>query len=383
MEGSSDKNRNGRHKRCDLNVSRRTPLDELVQTLKSLKRVFITFGVLAIIVAIIYVQGTITHAFLLYYSSIVIAVLLKWLADLLKQVIPVSYKLSLAIVIFVIVGSIVLFWVLSGPSFSKQVQNLAVLLTKATKSMRAYFEQYSWGHRLIDQVSQPNNFFNMGVSGIIGNITKFFETTFEFIGEAIFVSLMGIFLALEPELYYRSAVRLFLPSRRAHVEEVFQAINISMQKWLLGRFISMLLITVLTITGLAIVGVPLPVLLGIIAGVLTFIPFLGPILSSIPAILVAFTVSPTMVLWVVLIYLLAHLVDNITTPVIQQRVTFLPPALLVSAQIILTMVGGPLGLLFAAPITLTVIIVIQVLYFREYLGEKVTILGQNGGGKGS
>lgn len=353
-------------------------MDELVQTIKSLKRVFIIFGVLAIVVAVIYVQGTIIHAFLLYYSSIVIAVLLKWFADLLKQVIPVSYKASLAIVILLILGAIVLFWVLSGPSFSIQVQHLSTLLLKATQSMRAYFEKYSWGHQLIDQVSQPNNILNMGVSGIIGNITKVFEKTFEVVGEIIFVSLMGIFLALEPELYYRSSVRLFLPSRRGHVEEVLQAINISMRKWLLGRFISMILITILTIIGLAIVGVPLPVLLGIIAGVLTFIPFLGPIISSIPAILVAFTIRPSMVIWVIVIYLVAHLVDNITTPVIQQRVTFLPPALLVSAQILLTMVGGPLGLLFAAPITLTVIIIIQVLYFREYLGEKVTILGQNG-----
>jgi predicted PurR-regulated permease PerM len=287
--------------------------------------------------------------------------------------------ISLGIVILVIIGLVVLFGMVSGPSFSRQVQHLSTLLVKATHSMRAYLEQYSWGSHLIEQLSQPNNILSMSASGILGNITKIFERTFQFLGEAIFVGLMGIFLAIEPDLYYRNTVRLFFPSRRSHIDEVFQAINISMRKWFLGRFISMALITVLTIIGLAIIGMPLPVLLGIMAGILTFIPFLGPILSSVPAILVAFTVSPEMVFWVVVIYVAAHLIDDFSSPVIQQHVAFLPPALLVSSQILLTMIGGALGLFFAAPLTLTVIIVIQVLYFREYLGEQVTILGQNGG----
>lgn len=348
-------------------------MDEITKAISSLKRAFVVFGLLALTVAITYVQGTIIRVFILYCTSIVIAVLLKWFTDIIVQYIHLRYSIALLIVIAILTGLLVLLCLIAGPSFTTQLQNLSTLISKAIVSIRDKLDNYDWGQKILSQ-AKPNNFFSMGV-GFLGNISQMIGKIFDAFGEAIFVLLMGIFLALEPNLYVENIVRLFYPSKREQKKELIDAIYVSMCNWLLTRFIAMVIVGVFTIIGLEIARVPLPFLLGIIAGLFTFIPFVGAILSAIPAILVGFTISPSRSLWVILIYLIVHFIEDIITPVIQEKVASLPPALLLSTQILFTIIGGPIGLLISAPITLVIILAIQVLYLKGHLNEKVSLLG--------
>lgn len=349
-------------------------MDELVKVISSLKRAFIVFGFIAIIISIIYIQGTIVRVFLLSFTSIIIAVFLKWLADILMRYIHLRYSLALLIVITVLMGLFVLLLMIAGPSFATQLEHLSSLIVKAAYVIKEKLEQYDWGRKLISEVTRPGTYFSVGAS-FIGNIPAMIGKIFDVLGDLIFMILMGIFLALEPKLYTENIIRLFYPSKRDQIRELLYAISLSMRNWLLARFYAMAIVGVFTIIGLEIAGVPLPVLLGIIAGLATFVPFIGAILSAIPAILVGFTVSPVMPLWVIVIFLIVHLIEDIITPFIQQQIAFLPPALLISSQILFTIIGGTLGLLMSAPITLVVILAIQVLYLKGYLKEEFTLLG--------
>ena len=58
--------------------------------------------------------------------------------------------------------------------------------------------------------------------------------------------------------------------------------------WLQGQLIDMVVVAVLTGLGLWLIGVPLPFVLGLIAGLLNFVPFFGPVLAAIPAALISF-----------------------------------------------------------------------------------------------
>jgi predicted PurR-regulated permease PerM len=131
--------------------------------------------------------------------------------------------------------------------------------------------------------------------------------------------------------------------------------------WLLGRLLSMAVVGVATGLGLWLLGMPMVLSLALLAALLVFIPNLGPILSAIPALLVSL---PEGMFWSVLaLYLLVQAVEsNVITPLVDRESVKLPPALLLSAQIIMGLIAGVLGLILAAPLTVLAMVVIKRLY---------------------
>ena len=107
---------------------------------------------------------------------------------------------------------------------------------------------------------------------------------------------------------------------------------------------------------------PLAGTLGIIAALMTFIPNVGPILSVVPAALLAFAISPVKGLLTVLLFILVHFLEgNILTPLLERQIVRLPPALTLTAQLLLAVIAGPLGLALAAPLTAATLGIFQVL----------------------
>lgn len=119
------------------------------------------------------------------------------------------------------------------------------------------------------------------------------------------------------------------------------------------------------------IDVPLILALALIAGLLSFVPYLGPILSAIPALLVALVVSPLLTVYVVLVYSAVQFLEgNFITPIIQERAVSLPPAVLLIAQL-------GMGVLLATPLAVVAIVLIQMLYVRDTLGDAIRVLGQH------
>ena len=130
--------------------------------------------------------------------------------------------------------------------------------------------------------------------------------------------------------------------------------------------------------GLAIAGVPFAITLGLIAAILCFIPYIGPILSSIPPILVAMTVSPHKIIYALIVYLVVQVSESyIITPIVQKRAVFVPPAFLFTAQIMMGVIAGALGLVLATPLAVLMIVAVQKLYIHDILGDTVIMLGEH------
>lgn len=207
-----------------------------------------------------------------------------------------------------------------------------------------------------------------------------FSTVLSVTTSVLAVLAIALFLALQPRPYVSGLLRFARPERRDHYRGLLDALAQALRWWLVGRFASMAVVGVLSIVGLLLLGVPLAVLLGLLAGALCFIPFLGPVLSAIPALLVALGQSPQQALWVLLLYGGIQLIEsNVLSPLIQQRAVSLPPALLLAAQIVMGGMFGLLGVLVATPFTVAVIVVVQVLYVRGALGDRMRLLGEHGG----
>ena len=122
---------------------------------------------------------------------------------------------------------------------------------------------------------------------------------------------------------------------------------------------------------------PSPFALGLIAGLLEFVPFIGPVLGALPAVLIASTVDGATVLWTVLLFAVIQQVEsNIVFPLLGRRMVSLPPALALFAILAAGVVFGPLGLLFGFPLAVVAFVLVKKLYVRETLGEETPLPGE-------
>jgi Ca2+-transporting ATPase len=160
------------------------------------------------------------------------------------------------------------------------------------------------------------------------------------------------------------------PAQRAIAENLFGVTGQVLQRWLVGQFVVMLAIGVLSGCGLWLLGIEAAFALGLMGGLLCFIPYVGAILAAVPATLVALTQGPTYAASVVGMYVLVHFIEgNFITPMVQAEATAFPPVLAILSTVAFSVLFGPLGVLLAAPLTLVLLAAVEVLYVQQGLGE--------------
>ena len=142
----------------------------------------------------------------------------------------------------------------------------------------------------------------------------------------------------------------------------------ALRLWLKGQAIAMVVVGLLTGIGLWALGMPSAFALGLLAGVLEFIPFAGPIIAAVPAILLALAVSPELALWVMLLYFAVQQFEgNLLTPLVQQYAVDLPGVVLLFSLIGFGTLFGTLGVILAAPLAVVTMVLVKRLYVIETL----------------
>ena len=185
------------------------------------------------------------------------------------------------------------------------------------------------------------------------------------------VLIIGIYLALGPKLYYDGLLRLFPPPRQNRVNLIAHEATDAVRRWLTGRAISMTLVGLGSLAGLWAIGIPFPMSLALLAGVLTFIPYLGALVSAIPALLIAGMHGIWPMLYVGALYLVLHIAEGyVLAPLIQRRTASIAPAFLLSAQVLGGATAGVLGIALATPIALVIAVIIQLSYVQDVIGEE-------------
>lgn len=208
------------------------------------------------------------------------------------------------------------------------------------------------------------------LSGLIGGTLPLLNNALGAFTGLILVLAAGMFIAISPRTYMHGLIVLIPRSHRRRAGEVLPQAGVAMVQWMKGIAMGMLIVGTISTIGLWLIGVPAALALGLIAGLLEFIPYIGPTISFIPPIVVALTISPEKALWVVGLYALVQgLESNLIMPLLMKKMVELPPALTLLFQALMATLFGFLGLLLAVPILATSKILIEQLYVEGVADE--------------
>jgi predicted PurR-regulated permease PerM len=210
-----------------------------------------------------------------------------------------------------------------------------------------------------------------GTSGLTQVVAMVASSTLSFLGGLLVVIFTGLYFAIAPAIYVGGVVRLLPSWYRERARSILIEMGTVLQGWLLGQLIDMVAVGMIVGGGLSLLGTPLALVLAVIAGLFTFIPYFGTIISAVPALLVGLTTGARQAIWILGLFLLAHGIEGyLINPFVQRRTVNLPPALTVVAMVVLTAAVGITGMLIATPLVAVMIVGITRIYVEDILGDR-------------
>ncbi|MFC5283004.1 AI-2E family transporter [Pedobacter alpinus] len=324
-------------------------------------KVWATVGIVALSLILLLVLEATFNVFLLIFAGILIAVFFTGLSSLIHRKSKWNKKVCVSISILGSLLLIVGFFWLVGAQINTQLEELTETIPKTISNAQRQLEGSSVGDKLIKEVTSDESAQKM--KDFAG---KFFSSTFGVFGDIYVILFIGIFITVAPDTYISGFVSLIPEKGKNKAKTIFQALGQQLRNWIKGTMLSMFVVFVLTAIGLAIMGMPLWLVLALLAGLLSFIPNFGPILALIPAVLVALMQSPQTALWVVGLYMLIQFIEsNFITTLIQKKMVNISPALIIASQLILGSLTGSWGLILSMPLTVVLIVLIQRLYIDK------------------
>lgn len=262
----------------------------------------------------------------------------------------------------VIIGLIVVLGLISwgfGAQVSSELEALTSLLPDAWAQLQERIEGTSLAPLLDNAAERAGSMFGNGISqiGMVvvsmgGSVVNFF---------ALIVGM--VYFAAQPDVYRRGLLLLAPIKSRPRLGEALDDSGKALRFWLGGQLVAMVVTGLLVGISMWLLDVPAPLGLGLIAGLLDFVPLVGPLVAAIPALLLAYTVSPQTALFVLIAYTIIQQIEgNILQPLVQQRAVNLPPAMLLFSLFAASTLFGIAGLLLAAPLTVVVFVMVNRLY---------------------
>jgi predicted PurR-regulated permease PerM len=347
-----------------------------ISTREYVYRVVITLVIATaflLVIGMIWLAG---HVLLVAFAGILFAVLLNGVSNRLAGWLPVSRAIALALALLLIVLLLGIAGYVVVPRVATQIQPLIDMLPNSLQRLRDYLGQYAWMKDILESVPPPEQLLS-DVSGMLMQARFIFSGALGVIANLVIILFVGIYLAAQPHLYIDGFLKLVPKKKRAHGRDIFKELGLTLELWLIGKILSMIVVGVTAAIGLTWLGVPLAITLGVIAGLLDFIPYLGPVMAGVPAILMAFSESPTTALYVFLLFVAIQSAESyLLAPLVERKTVSLPPALTITMQVLLAVPFGLMGMALASPLTATFFVLIAMLYVQDVLDDPVETPGE-------
>jgi len=310
---------------------------------KELKRAAIWLG-LACVIALLIV---LVQPLLIIFAGVVFAALLDGGVRLLGRVLPIGRGWRLLIVVLLTFAFLVGTFILTGVQVTEQVMQLRSTL----ESQANRFTTYLTSQGLMPGASDVNGIVKQAL-GSVGRVTSWVGSAIGAITSMFMILILGLFIAMDPGTYSRGLQWMVPVDLRPEFARTLLKMGATLRRLLAGRLLGMAVEGVASGIALAVGGVPMAMLLGIIAGILAFIPNVGAIVTGVLMVAVGFSAGVDTGYWAIGTYLIVQTIDGyVIVPMVAKRTVDLPPALTLGAQIMASALFGILGLALADPMT--------------------------------
>lgn len=307
---------------------------------------------------------------LLAFGGVLLAIFLRALTSFAQHYTKLGEYWALALVVaLVAIFLLASFWLLIPPLVAQSIA-LSEELPAAWESLRERLSEQAWARFVLEEIPEDAESLLPDKRLLLYRTPGIAAWALGGIGILLVVFFVAILSAVQPRYYKRGMIALVSVPQRPRAEEVLDKIHHALKWWLIAKVIAMFIVGLLSWLGLMLLGVPLAATLAIIAAVLTFVPNFGPIISAIPAVLIALSQDLQTAAWVIVLYTSIQLLESYAiTPRLQYYAISMPPAVLITAQLVLWTWAGVLGLIFATPLTAVALVLIRTLYIRDMLGD--------------
>lgn len=298
---------------------------------------------------------------LLSFAAIIVAALLRGLAEPMARHTRLSPHFAIVVVIVVLIVLLVMALWLTGQPMLQQLQELRNTVPRAWATALRWLEAQPFGPQLLNWIGSADELRVpwARVAGVASAATTALVDVF-------LVLLLGVYLAFDPTLYRDGFLHLVPPDRRAEIGAALTASANALQRWMLGQGLTMVIVGTTVGVGLAVLGMPLAAAMGFISGLLEFVPFFGAIAWALLGTLLAFAQGPEKALHVAIFFLvIQQLEGNLVIPLVQRWAVQLPPVLSLLAVVVFGTLFGVEGIVLGTPLMVVAVVLIRKLYVEQ------------------
>lgn len=300
-------------------------------------------------------------ALVIAFGGIVAATLLRTAARPLARWTGLPHRGCVVIVLLLLLAAVAALAWLFGAEVSDQFILMRDRLPQATQKAAQLLERFGPGQALVEALKHAT-----ADGDTVSRVGVAVSSVLAGFGNLLLIVFAGAYFAFDPQLYRRGALRLLPPSRRPQVGRALEEAGDALGKWLIAQLIVMFAVGSLTGIGLAVLGVPSAFSLALLIGVLEFVPVLGPIVAAVPGILLALGQGVHTAVYAAGVYIVVQqLESNLLTPLIQRWAVELPPVVALLSIVAGGLLFGPLGVLFATPLAVVTMSLVQHLYVED------------------
>jgi len=374
-----------------------TPLDERLQARADLAWAITVGGIGAVLfAALLLFTWYFAAALFLIFAGMLLGVALNATTNRLGQLVTLPHPLRLAVV------CVTLAVLLSGAAFlgGSTIAQQATVLSNTIKSQLANAKTF------LDNNGIDTSFFDFGSStagpassatapagttsptrnlpspealasnggAIVSQTFKLLLGTVSAVGNFFIVLFLGLAFAAQPAVYHKGLVFMAPAKYRARATVIIDRIGETLERWLIAQIVTMFVVFAVTWIGLTVIGIQSSFILGIQAGLLTFIPTVGALLGGLIVVLASLASGWFAGLSAFILFIGIHALESyVLTPLLQRQALDIPPATLFAFQILLGVVFGIWGLALALPLMAVAKVVLDYFKADEVSSEAATL----------
>ncbi len=310
-----------------------------------------------------YIIYSIRDILIWFIFALIISVLFNPAIDFLQRK-KIPRILGVALVYIGVFGIFSLLIYLIIPLFSYEIQQFL-------QSLPRYFERISpplrgLGFQAFENAEIFIRTLESSLEAMAGNIFNVLFTFFGGVFSTLFVITTAIFLSVEEKVIERALMLLFPKRYEAYALNLWGRCQKKVSSWFGARLLACLFVGVASYITFLLFHVKYPLTLGLLAGVLNFIPYIGPLLTGVLLFLIIFPLDILKTIFVLIAYTLIQMIEgNLLSPILMKKIIGLPPVLVLVALVIGGKLWGLLGAILVVPLA-----GILFEFLREFLQKR-------------